>query len=188
MTTTTNNCSNKAKKLVSFCFDQTVIHTIPTVQNPQEVWWQPQELQDVKTQVEQQVLACRAYLTKSPWAFPIQSTQRQTCQALQGLVGCTRQLLLSQQHAAAMTNSPMRRPKIHYYNNNNNNDGADLLVERLAHAMQGTAALRGLEARLVPTCRQVAQQHIRQVLRGSSSPISQSCALLAQVRAKYDAA
>ena len=185
MATTTNNCSNKAKKMVSFCFDQTVIHTIPTIHNPQDVWWQPQELQDVKTQVEQQVLVCRAYLTKSPWAFPIQSTQRQTCQALQGLVGCTRQLLLSQQHAAATTTCSRRRPKIHFCNNND--DGADLLVERLAHAMQGTAALRGLEARLVPTCRQVAQQHIRQVLRGSSSPISQSCALLAQVRAKYDA-
>lgn len=77
-----------------------------------------------------------------------------------------------------------------HHNRNPHRIEHHFLMDNLCQAMQRTAVLRGLEARLVPACRQVVQQHIRQVLRhhGCCEPsYSQSCLLLAQVRARYDA-
>lgn len=175
--TATPICTRKKK--ARFCLEHNVIHDIPSVPDHQarRVWWQTDELQDIMTQVEQLVMACRSNLTKSPFSIPTQLAQRQTCQEIQGLETCTRQLLMCHQPHSL-----------------HDRDSAAMEVKRLCQAMQRTAALRGLEARLIPACRQAAQHHVRHVLRHSSngscrySSTSQASALLAQVRALYDAA
>lgn len=150
---------------VTFNLDLTLIHTVKHFSEEsqaRDLFWQPEELNEIKEDVAKQVSACHALMDKCPRLMPRHSKQRQACERLQFYETATLRLSKDASNAA--------------YRNG------------LSLAMRDIAGMRGFEGKIVPSVgRPQMKEHIRKTLRGKSSSWSQTSSAFAQVRAEADA-